>query len=144
MKIAEEGKDAKLGPYEHETIEWCGYSLADDERRAILKVFAGAPYDQFLSTSVIGDITGLPTAMVRKTLMIWSSIKIVSRGGDERGLTWRLNDKRIWELARRMNHITTEEKVVDRGVSSEEKDEISRAADEAFNQSFGGGENGMS
>ncbi len=89
-------------------IEWCAYSLANEERRACLKVLANIKYGNFINTSTIADRIGLDTTVVKMNLQHLVAIGVLNRSGDQNGLSWNIKDEKTWELIRRLEGLDDE------------------------------------
>lgn len=92
-------------------LEWCAYSLANEERRACLRVLAKLEYMDSIKTQTVADTIGLSTPVVGMNLQHLSAIGVLNRSGMEGSLTWRIKDKEVLELVRRLEGIETVEKV---------------------------------
>jgi predicted transcriptional regulator len=86
-------------------IEWCAYSLANEERRACLKILATAEFFTTIKGQTIADKIGLATSVVGINLQYLAAIGILERSGDSSGLSWRIKDKENWEIIRRLEGI---------------------------------------
>ena len=115
-------------------VEWCAYSLANEERRACLKIFAQNEFDNPLETQTIADIIGLSTEITRMNLQHLSAIGIVTRAGLGTNLAWKLKDKTIWKTVRNLEDIKAKIKVKNRDLSFEEQDEIAEKAGELWGE----------
>lgn len=129
--------DWDLGEEDIQHIEWCAYSLANEERRACLKVIASIPFSNAIRSQTIADKIGLNTTITSISLQHLAAIGVLERSGDSSGLTWKIKNEGIWQTIRRLEGI--KESVLseeERTISLEEKEEQSLAAEEEFNQSF--------
>lgn len=112
-------------------IEWCAYSLANEERRACLRAIAGFDHDAYISTQIIADKIGLSTSVVGLNLQHLAAIGILARTGTANGLAWQIAQQEVWELVRRFEAIEESSVVEDRQSSLEEGDD-----EEAKEQEF--------
>lgn len=107
------------------TLDWSAYSLANEEKRGAMKVLAGVEYERGVSTQKIADLLGLSTSATGNILQNLSAVGVLVRDGSGSGqLTWRIRRKEDWEMVRSFEDI--EESVVhaERGVTTEEEDEM--------------------
>lgn len=106
-------------------IEWCGYSLANEEKRAILKILAGHAWDegQGISTQKIADLIGLSTSITGTILQNLASINVIKRDGRGDSLFWSIKNKNDWDTVRRLEDISENRLYADRELSQEEMSE---------------------
>ena len=89
-------------------IEWVGYSLADDKRRAYFKAVIGLN-QQMLKATVrnISAYTGLHHTAVERGMSVLSAIGVVrmneEREGENQTRTWEVNDHRLKEIVKRID-----------------------------------------
>jgi len=116
----------EIGPEQLEAIDWCGYSLANEEKRAVLKIFASMDFDASVSTQSVADNIGLSTTMSATILQNLASAKVLQRGGGSNQHTWKLISEKDHELIVRTETERTE--VVERSITQEdnveEKDDL--------------------
>lgn len=119
-------------------IDWCGYSLANEEKRACLRILGGIGFDVFIKTQTIADEVGLSTDIVGNILQNLSATGVLKRSGGADGLTWRIKKQRDWETVRRIEKITQNTSFnIERAVSLEDGKQAELAADSKFdNLSF--------
>lgn len=118
-------------------IDWCGYSLANEEKRACLKVLGSVKYNTYMSTQNIADKLGLATSVVGTLLQNLGATGILIRTGSDTGLMWTIKHESHWNIVRRVEKIDVIEDVVSRKVSQEEMSEdLKDIADQEFNSSF--------
>jgi len=111
-------------------IDWCAYSLANEEKRACLDVLAKHDFGINVRTTVIADKVGLDTNVVRNILQNLSAVGILERNGDvNNGLLWTLREKSDWEVLRRISNIKTSENLINRESTEEEGVEGSEDAE---------------
>jgi hypothetical protein len=114
-------------------IEWCAYSLANEERRACLRVLAELPFDAVIRTQTVADKIGLSTTVIGTVLQHLSAIGIVQRTGSEGSLTWGIKEQKVWEIIRRLEGITLFVEVgIERDVAVEEVEEAQTVAQQAL------------
>lgn len=131
MKMHEDGTN-ELGDEELGAIDWVGYSLANEEKRACLKVLAGVKFDTALSTQAIADVVGLDTNIIGIYLQNLASVKILKRTGDNSSLKWLFINENEWKIVRRIEGIKDIVEVEEREISDEDGDELDKIADENF------------
>ncbi len=95
----------ELSEEDHSYIEWCAYSLANEERRACLRVLATIDYGVFVKTQTVADEIGLSTAMTGLYLQNLASVGIVERNGNSDSLAWAITNIDTWGLVRRLEGI---------------------------------------
>lgn len=89
-------------------IEWVGYSLADDKRRAYFKAVIGLN-QQMLKATVrnISAYTGLHHTAVERGMSVLSAIGVVRmtelRDGEKKDRTWEVSDHRLKEIVQRID-----------------------------------------
>lgn len=103
-------------------IEWCAYSLTNEERRACLRVLANIEYDIAITTSAVADQIGLSTTITSMNLQHLAAIGILERGGGPGGLSWKIIKKHTWETIRRLEKIEDISDVKNREISGEENE----------------------
>lgn len=132
LQIIRTHEGGELNEKDTDIIDWCGYSLANEEKRACLKVLAGVEFETYIKTSIIADKIGLSTSIVRNILQNLSATGVLQRGGTDDGLSWTIKNKSDWEIVRRIEKIS--EKIIhtQRAVSDEEGDEKNEAMELEF------------
>jgi len=88
-----------------ECVEWCGWSLANEEKRAVLKIFAEEDYLYPFKTSTVADKIGLDTSTTGIILQNLAAVGVLNRTGSDSTLSWSINHKEDWEIVRRINNI---------------------------------------
>lgn len=83
-------------------IEWCAYSLANEERRACLKILCVSDFGTFIKGQTIADTIGLNTTVIGMNLQHLAAISVLERSGDTSGLSWAIKDKNTWTIIRRL------------------------------------------
>lgn len=114
-------------------LDWVGYSLANEEKRACLKVLASVDYEVGASTSAIADELGLETDVVRGFLTNLSAVHIVRRSGGDHDLRWYLNDKSYYDIIRRIEDINEVKELEEREATTEEDKEYEEKLANDFN-----------
>lgn len=103
-----------------DVIEWCGYSLANEEKRACLRVLAENPFGTNLLNSIIADKIGLSDFTANLILQNLSATGIVTRtktgaGGEEpgntTGIAWAIKNKHDYDLICRVEKIPDQEEI---------------------------------
>lgn len=129
-----EGKG--LGEGDMRMIDWCGYSLANEEKRACLGVLGRVEFDVSVSTQMIADKIGLDTTVIKVILQNMSATGVLVRTGGN-GLSWRIKDKEDWELVRRIENIKDVDKYVDRDITAEEEGDMNLSLQEVYGSGKG-------
>lgn len=116
MKHYEEGH-TKLGEEELRIIDWCAYSLANEEKRAVLDVLVKQDYDHKLNTSDIAAVVGLGNSPVKNILQNLASAGVLERsntsvsGSLSESYYWKIKEKADWEVLRRINDVKASENI---------------------------------
>ncbi len=95
-------RNGNISEDDFKIIEWCGYSLANEEKRKILHILSSIDYMVFMSTQQIADELGLSTDVTRVILQNMASIGIIRRGGGGNDLTWTIQSKEDYDLIRKI------------------------------------------
>jgi hypothetical protein len=84
-----------------DTLDWCGYSLSNDKRRAYLKYMVGInDITGHITNKNLSICTGLPEATVSRGVQQLQALGIIqSLGGDK----WRLCSTQMNQLVRRLD-----------------------------------------
>lgn len=127
-------RNGELSENDLSIIDWCGYSLGNEEKRACLRVLGHNPYGAGMKTQTIADKIGLSTTVTNSLLQNLSAIGVVKREGTSDSLLWRILAESDWHTVRRVEKIDTVETNKEREISSEEKDEMSQIANKAFDE----------
>lgn len=112
-------------------IDWCGYSLANEEKRACLRVLGGLEWGVVVSTQSVADKIGLTTDVTSNVLHNLASVKVIERTAGQ-GLLWKIADRRDWELVREFEKIKGYEIIAERALTDEEKNEGEKATQADF------------
>lgn len=114
-------------------LDWCAYSLANEEKRGVLRILAGVGYGLGVSTQRVADILGLSTNITGYLLQNLSAVGILTRDGGQGSLQWKIRLEKDWQLVREIEGLTGVEVYGERELSSdEEKEEADRAAEHAW------------
>lgn len=118
-----------------EIIEWCGWSLANEEKRAILKILAEYPYAAGVSTQNIADKVGLSTEATGFILQGMAAIGVLKRTGDSSSLYWHIAAEEEWKLIQKIAEVTELKKFTEqRALSTEEQAEMKEVSNIEFEQ----------
>jgi len=101
-------------------LDWCGYSLANEEKRAVLKVLASVAFDNYVSSQIIADRIGLATNVIGIICQNLSAVGVVERSAENGVLYWKFKDERDYRVVRRIEHIEVVEVIVERERTTEE------------------------
>ncbi len=114
-------------------IDWCGYSLANEEKRACLKVLAQIEFETTASTQSIADKIGLNTSVIGNILQNLASVGVIVRGGNSEtnSLQWKLTKKEDWEIIEGIEDILTH---IEREVTLEEDKENNEILDDIMSK----------
>jgi len=96
----------ELGPEDSKILDWCGYSLANEEKRACLRKLCERPFDSWIKTQTVSDLVGLDETVIQPILQNLSAIGIVARSGNaQSGHGWRMASEDDWKLIREIEGI---------------------------------------
>jgi hypothetical protein len=135
IKLYENGK-MQFSEKDLSIIDWLGYSLANEENRACLKIMASIPFDYVLSTQTIADKINLDTNIAGIILQNLSAVGVLQREGGSGGLQWKFSKQSDYDIVRRIEHIEETIEIANRDVTVEEGDSYGVAVEDEFN-SFG-------
>lgn len=113
-------------------IEWCAYSLANEENRACLRILANVEFDTYVSTQSVADKIGLDTSIAGIGLQHLTAVGIVVRSGNNGNLTWTIKDIAVWNTVRRLEGIEQSVVIEEREISNEEVEEKNKAMEIEF------------
>lgn len=113
-------------------IEWCAYSLANEENRACLKILANVDFENYVSTQSVADAIGLDTSVTSISLQHLAAVGIISRFGNNSSLTWGIKNKSTWSIVRRLEGIDKSIIIEEREISEEESDEKNKIMEIEF------------
>ena len=88
-------------------IEWCSWSLANEEKRACLRFLADLDFGVSARNQTVADAIGLNTTIIGRVLQNLASIGILQRSGSNEGLSWTIADRKVWEEVRKLENIET-------------------------------------
>jgi len=117
-------------------LDWIGYSLANEEKRACLRVFASTEFETSLSTQAIADVVGLDTSIVGNFLQNLSAVKVLKRTALGDSLRWEFASKDSYDLVRRIESIKETVEIDERDVTTEELDTYNEEANQNFDREF--------
>lgn len=87
-------------------VDWCGYSLANEEKRACLKVLAGIPFTAWMKTSTLSSKIGLSTDITQVIINNIAATGIVKKGEiSGNSLQWKISEEKHHSLVRRVEKI---------------------------------------
>jgi hypothetical protein len=133
MRKNEDGSE-QLTDSDLKSIEWCGYSLANEEKRACLRTLVKIKYGDAVKTQTVADEVGLATTIIGNILQNLASVGVVVRFGDGTGsLTWRIKNENEYNTIRRVENIQELHLFDERDLSDEEEEEKKLVRDEEFN-----------
>lgn len=88
-------------------VEWCAFSLANEEKRACLITLSKTNFEQSLSTAQIANDVGLHTKAVNAIMQSLASVKIVKRTSIDGVLNWSFIDINNYNFIRRICNINS-------------------------------------
>lgn len=110
----------KLEEEDLASLDWCGYSLANEEKRVCLRILASIDFGTGISTQAVADQLGLSTQVTGLVLQNLSAVGVVVRSGDINDLSWKIKRRADWDIIRRVENITDIKDVDSRESSFEE------------------------
>jgi len=120
ITLHETGKTTLQEDHLH-ILDWCAFSLANEEKRGVLQVIAKHDFGLTVRTSTVADVVGLDTEVVRNVLQNLSAVGILTRDGDgSNGLLWSITKESDWKVLRRIADISESVNLKDREVTVEE------------------------
>ena len=134
MRKYESGGGAVLGEGDWAIIEHCGFSLANDKKRACLRVLSRGEFGTGVRTQTVADSVGLGTDIVGVVLQNLASVGLLDRGADGGGLTWTLKRQSDWEIVRRVEGLTGGHVLSQRELTTEENIQSGLLADEIISK----------
>jgi len=108
MSLNDTGSDV-LNESDIGYVEWCAYSLANEERRACLKLLATVSWETPMATQDIADKMGLDTSITRMHLQHLTAIGILERKGGEGSFQWKYTRKEEYNIVKRLEGIASNE-----------------------------------
>ena len=115
-------------------IEYCAYSLANEEIRACLKVIGSLDYGDIITTQTVADTIGLSTTMTGVHMQHLAAVKLISRSGSGGGLSWKIKDLNTWEIINRLD--TLVEVSDERDLTDEEEEQQNEESQQLFDREF--------
>lgn len=119
---------------DYEIMEWCGYSLANEEKRRCLKTLAEIDFYSSLSTQNVADEIDLGTEVTKRILQNLTATGVLIRTGSDGKLNWKFAFKEEYELVRKLEKITITVEIKNREITTEEKEELEEIANKAFEE----------
>jgi len=110
-------------------VDWCGYSLANEEKRVCLRAIARMDFEDSVMTTVIADDIGLRTEITRTILQNLTSVGVLKRTGKNDSFRWKFADEDDWEIVRRLEGLTETVKYDEREYVSEDSGELNEQFD---------------
>lgn len=117
-------------------IEWCAYSLANEERRAVLRILAQQAYGAMTSTQKVADTIGLSTDIARMNLQHLTAIGVCERTGNGNEHVWGIKSKHAWDIVRRMEGLVVDKVHEERAVTSEDGESFEEEQQRKFDEIF--------
>ena len=127
-----ESNTQELTDKDLEMIDWCGYSLANEEKRACLRVLGNIQYGVYAKTQIVADKVGLATAVIGRILQNLASVGVIERTGKDNELSWRIRKEFDWKTIRRIEKIDVIEEYEDRMITAEE--DVEQAKENALEE----------
>lgn len=118
LLLMRESEGKEFGDSDMDIIAWLGWSLGNEEKRAVLQVLNQQVYPA--STQAVADTVGLSTNVIGAVLQNLASTKIIERTGDGGGLKWQITDTYTVDFVARMNGMNAV-KLSERVMSMEEQ-----------------------
>lgn len=114
-------RGGSLGETDLDILYWLGFSLANEEKREVIKILCSSSYP--MSSQGVADQIGLSTSVTSSVLQNLASTKIVERSGSGSGLMWEIKDIKTLRIFERM-YGQNKVKYQDRELTSEEDEEV--------------------
>lgn len=126
-----------IGEKDMRIVDWLGWSLANEEKRACLIVLAKVEFGLMMSTQSVADKIGLDTSVIGNVLQNLSAIGMLTRSGGGGSLLWCIKNKEDYDCVQRVNDIILEarsgEIEKDRELTREESsEELERVAEQSW------------
>lgn len=111
-------------------LDWCAFSLANEEKRSCLMAIAKYEFGVQVKTAMVADEVGLDTNVVKNVLQNLSAVGILKRDADINGssLMWSFAEESDWKVLRRIAEIKESVEFKDREMTME--DEIEETEDD--------------
>jgi len=103
-----EDKEEDLTDEQLSILDWLAYSLANEEKRAVLKIMASVKFDTSLKSQTVANEIGLDTDVITLIAQNLASLGILKRNtvtGTGSGHFWQFKDEKFYNLVRRIEHI---------------------------------------
>ncbi len=126
--------NSELNDNDLHIIDWCGYSLANEEKRACLRVLASIEYNVTVQTQTIADTIGLNTSVTGVILQNLASVGVITRSGGEGGLHWKITKEEDWKIVRRIEDLKGLRMFGQRVLSIEEDKEKDQMLDDILSK----------
>jgi len=94
-----------LGENQMQLLDWVCYSMANEEKRAVLKMLAKIGVGNSLNTSTISDSIGLDEHTTGLILQNLTAIGIVSKTTIGEHIAWSFKEDKYYNLVRRIENI---------------------------------------
>ena len=128
MRLAE---GSNIGQADLKILDWIGWSLGNEEKRACLKYLAELPFTDYIKTQTVADLVGLNTSVIQTILQNLSAIGVLKRSGTAEGLRWKIASEDDWKLIREIEGIVEEKPIeAEREISAEEPEQAQQAIDD--------------
>ena len=116
------------------TIQWVAYSLANEEKRFILKILASVDFNDSISTTTMSDRIGLEHSIVQTILQNLAATNVLVRTADNNGHRWSFKLERDYNIVRNIEKLEIIEKIENRDSNVDDGDELERIAEEAWQE----------
>ncbi len=111
-------------------VEWCAYSLANEERRACLREIAQVSFEDSTTAQNIADKVGLSTSVISMNLQHLAAVGVLKRMALQGSLRWSFTRKEEWKTVRKLEEISGVDSSENRDLTMDElgdiKDEVSK------------------
>lgn len=131
MRNHEEGT-YKLSESDLYSIEWCAYSLANEEKRYVLKVLGSVAYMEQVQAQVVADKMGMPSKICLNILENLNAVGVLKRDVSMGSLSFAIKERKHYDIIRRMEGISSELTYEKRELAEEEMGMGSKGADVDF------------
>lgn len=128
------GPSPQFQDSDYRIIDWIGYSLANEENRAVLRALARIAFDASLTTTTVADIIGLDTSITRMILQNLSAVGVLLRAGDDSSLAWSFKKAEDHAIVRRIEGIEETAIIESRATSAEDHYQVEAEQQMAFEQ----------
>lgn len=113
----------ELSDKDMEILDHLAFSLANEEKRASLKILANIQFGVYAKTQIVADKIGLSTDITKYILQNLASVGVLDRTGDTGSLSWRIRKQSDWNIVRRVEKIEEIAEYEDREITAEEDSE---------------------